>query len=178
VDNIGAVKRLLGVCLAAMAVVVGWNVAGAVHELGHAAATLALGGQVLHIRPWYCPSHADTIISHLSDARVSIIYLSGLLATNLVGVGALLAVPWSRLSARVAVLLGLFLYPFAIEAMPFAFAVIIPGVSQDTVLFALHSGCDELLLSFCGQLVLWGSLWFWLRRTRFPKRCREAWSMP
>jgi len=118
------------------------------------------------------------IIAHLSHAKLSIIYLSGLLATNLVGVGAVLAVPWSRLSTPVAVVFGLFLFPFAFEAIPFAFAVIIAGTDTDSVLFALHSGCDDLLLSFCGQLVLWGSLWLWFRHTRFPKRWHEAWKMP
>jgi len=96
--NIGAVKRFIGVCWAAIAVVVGWNVAGAVHELGHAAATLALGGKISRIQLWYCLGRTETLISNLSDGKVAIILLSGMLANNLLGVGALLAVPWSRLS--------------------------------------------------------------------------------
>ena len=134
-------------CVALAALVVGWNLAGAVHELGHATAAWALGGKVLRIRPWHHTGHVEAIISHLSDSKISIILLSGLLATSLEGVGVLLAVPWSRLSASEAVMFGLILLPFAIEATPFAFSVVFAGADSDSVLFALRSGCDELLLS-------------------------------
>lgn len=86
--------------------------------------------------------------------------------------------PWSRLSARVAVPLGLFLLPFVIDSAPFAFGVILQGAYSDVVLFVLRSRWDGLVLSFSGRLVLLGSLWLWFRHTRFPKRCYEAWRMP
>ena len=165
-----AAMRLLCACSALVALFAGWNLAGAVHELGHAAATLALGGRVTSLKLWFFLGATNTATYGLSNSKGAITLLCGMLPTNALGVLALMVVPWHRLSAPVAVVSALFLFDFVLEAWPFAFEFALPPVANDSELFVLYSRCDDLLVSFIGLIILSGSLWIWFSRTRFLHR--------
>jgi hypothetical protein len=64
-------KRFFWACLAIVAVVVGRNLSGAVHEVGHALATWAVGGQVYHMQPWIFLGRTHTQISNMSDSKAA-----------------------------------------------------------------------------------------------------------
>ena len=171
-------KRFFWACLAIVAVVVGRNLCGVVHEVGHALATWAVGGQVYSMQPWIFLGRTHTQISNMSDSKAAVVCLSGSLAANLLGVLAVLLVPWNRLSTGVAVALALFLFPCIVESWSFALEVVMPNSSGDALEFVLRSGCDDLIVSFVGLVVLGGSLWLWVHRTRLPSRLKDLWLNP
>jgi len=53
-----------------------------------------------------------------------------------------------------------------------------PNSSGDALEFVLRSGCDDLIVSFVGLVVVGGNLWLWVHRTRLPSRLKDLWLNP
>jgi hypothetical protein len=130
------------------------------------------------MQPWIFLGRTHTQISNMSDSKTAVVCLSGSLAANLLGVLAVLLVPWNRLSTGVAFALALFLFPCIVESWSFALEVVMPNSSGDALEFVLRSGCDDLIVSFVGLVVLGGSLWLWVHRTQLPSRLKDLWLNP
>src|ERR1035437_10805590 len=108
------------------------------------------------MQPWVFLGRAQTQISSMSDSKAAVLCLSGSLAANLLGVLAVLLVPWKRLSTGAAFALALFLFPCIVESWSFALEVVMPSSSGDALQFVLCSGCDDLVVRFVGLVVLGG----------------------
>jgi hypothetical protein len=169
------VKRLVWLTLLATAAFVVRNLAGAVHELGHAAATVPLGGTVEHVQFWHFIGMPMTYASGLSDAERAVMDLSGPLLPNALGVGALLLVPWARLPSRQATTLAVFLCFFIIQAGPIALQSLNGSANNDGSNFVRHCGCTPWVGVLVGATAFRGSSWLWFRRTRFWDRFFDAW---
>jgi hypothetical protein len=148
--------------------------ASALHEFGHAGATLALGGRVLRIQPWYFRGLPHGEAGGLSTSRAVIVLLAPLVSVTGLGMLLLVKLPWTRLRPQAAVLVAAFLLPLITNCWPWAFAPLVTTPVADQFQFDLMTKSDGLPEGFIGQALLWGGVWFWFRRTRILARWREA----
>lgn len=83
--------------------------AGAVHELGHAAAVLLLGGKIYSIQPFAFlgPPHL-TYSTGFSPGQLAIVHIAAMAAVTLTGLAGLAVIPWGRLSRPWGLALGIF----------------------------------------------------------------------
>jgi hypothetical protein len=171
-------KNLLAAGAGTIPVMAGHYLAMAVHEWAHAITAGLLGGRVLAIQPWAFLGPTHTLTSGLKNSRLSIALVSPVLCDSTLAAVVLLLVPWTKLPARLAALLALFLLPFVADCWQWAFEPLLRSVESDPVLFVVLSGWDDFVVALLGQLVLWGGVWFWLRRTRFLRQYHNAMAGP
>jgi hypothetical protein len=171
----GEMKKPVWLTLLAAAAFAGRNLAGALHELGHAAVALLLGGTVEHVQSWHFIGTPLTYVSGLTDTQRAVMDISGMLLSNALGVAALLVVPWAKLSARWATTLAVFLCFFIIQTGPLALQSLNGSPNNDGSNFVRHCGCSPWVAVLVGATAFGGSSWLWFRRTRFWDRLSDAW---
>src|SRR5438552_12167180 len=137
---------------------------------------MALGGSVESIQMWHFIGTPVTLVSGLSDSNQAIVDLAGMFIPNALGVAALLAVPWRKISAYATTVVAVVLCFFIIQTGPLALVSVSSVSNNDGSNFVLHSGCSPLLATFLGVIIFGGSIWLWFWRTRFLDQFSDIWS--
>jgi hypothetical protein len=159
--------------LLALSMFLGWNVAGALHELGHAMATKALGGEVHGVVLFHALGSPKTLVSPLSPTDRAIVDAAGVLTSNLVGLVAVLVIPWRRLSNRVGAMAGGFLVFFMAQFADFALTAFSLG-NHDGANLAKHAGVSPVVVCLVGLVLFCGSFGLWLKVARFGENVWEV----
>lgn len=170
-------KRVCLLSVWAAAMFVGRQLAGALHELGHALVGMALGGRVESIQLWPVLGQPITDITGLSNASRAIVDLSGVIVMAIISVACLLLIPWRRLSALTASSIAAFLLFFVAGSGAISFFAFSTGLN-DASNFILHSGANRHLafLLSCGAFL--ALVWLFVSRTDMVARVLEAFAGP
>lgn len=85
----------------------------AVHELGHAGAVKALGGEIQEMRLWKRSGQpARVVFRGLDKAETAVVGCSGSLVASLCGVLMTAALPWRRVQPMLGAAAAGFIFPF------------------------------------------------------------------
>lgn len=159
----------------ALALLVGINLAGAVHELGHLAVGSAFGAQVVRFQPWQFLGNAQTAVSPLPDGLNALVAISGVMASGGVVLLLLLLLPWQRFRPRLALIAAVALAPCFHQFWPFLVCPFRTGRS-DATHFVRSSGWNDVVVSLVAWVSIVALVWYWARRTQPLRHWSEAWS--